>query len=111
VKLLSEKINRTKCKVRKIIDKSYRTGIANLWQAERFPWHAAFTALPIFIFFARPASLYCEEHVYTHISDCVRTVYELVLLPNNTASETFLNKSGAVRSVDWIFITEAWAWR
>jgi hypothetical protein len=35
-------------------------------------------------------------------SDCVETVYELPLLPNNTASETFLHKSGAVRSVDWI---------
>ena len=37
-------------------------------------------------------------------SDCVETVYELPLLPNNTASEMFLHKSGAVRSVDWIFI-------
>jgi len=26
------------------------------------------------------------------------------LLPNNTASGTFLHKSGAVRSVDWIFM-------
>ena len=43
--------------------------------------------------------------IYTDISDCVETVYELPLLPNNnTASETFLHKSGAVRSVDWIFI-------
>ena len=32
-------------------------------------------------------------------------MYELPLLPNNTASETFLHKSGAVRKVDWIFIT------
>jgi len=29
------------------------------------------------------------------------------LLPNNTASETNLHKSGAVRSVDWKFITGA----
>jgi len=27
------------------------------------------------------------------------------LLQNDNASETFLHKSGAVRSVDWIFIT------
>jgi len=33
------------------------------------------------------------------------------LLPNKTASETFLHKSGAVRSIDWIFITMAPAWR
>ena len=43
-------------------------------------------------------------YLYIHISDCVQTVYELSLLPNNTANETFLHKSGAVRSVDWIFI-------
>jgi len=30
---------------------------------------------------------------------------------NKTASETFLLKSGAVRSLDWIFITGASAWR
>ena len=44
-----------------------------------------------FISFARPASLYYEEYVdiYTHISDCVETVYELPLLPNNTAVKHF----------------------
>jgi len=31
----------------------------------------------------------------------------LLLSPNNTASETFLDKSGALRSVDWIFIIGA----
>jgi hypothetical protein len=38
------------------------------WQAKRFPWHATFTAIPIFLFidFTRPASLYCEEYVYTY---------------------------------------------
>jgi len=39
-----------------------------------------------------------------HMSDCVQTVYEAQLLSNNGASVTFLNKLGAVRSVDWIFI-------
>jgi hypothetical protein len=29
--------------------------------------------------------------VYIHIHDCVETVYELPLLPNNTARETFLH--------------------
>jgi hypothetical protein len=41
---------------------------------------------------------------YIRISDSIETLYELPLLPNNTASETFLHKSGAVRSIDWIFI-------
>jgi len=50
-------------------------------------------------------------YVYAHISDCVEAVYELPLLPNDTASETFLHKLGAVRSGDWIFITGAAAWR
>ena len=39
--------------------------------------------------------------MYIHISDCVKIAYELPLLPNNTASETFLHKSGAMMSVDW----------
>jgi hypothetical protein len=51
------------------------------------------------ISFPRPASLYCEEYV----CECVERVNELALLPNYTASETFLHKLGAVRSVDWIF--------
>jgi hypothetical protein len=42
---------------------------------------------------------------YIYIPDCLEIVYELPLLPNDTASETFLQKSGAVRSVDWIFVT------
>ena len=42
-----------------------------------------------------------------HIPDCVQTVYKLPLLPNSTAIETFLHKSGAVRSVDWIFLAGA----
>jgi hypothetical protein len=37
-------------------------------------------------------------------------VYELPLLANNTACETFLLKSGAVRSVEWIFIIGTPAW-
>jgi len=34
--------------------------------------------------------------IYTHISDTVQTVYELPLLPNNTAVKHFYtNRSGA----------------
>jgi hypothetical protein len=49
--------------------------------------------------------------VYIHLPDCEETVYELPSLPNNTASETFLHKPGVLRSVDWIFIIGAPAWR
>jgi len=51
---------------------------------ERFPWHAAFTAFPVLFSFAQPLC------VFIRISDCIEIVYELLLLPNNTASETFL---------------------
>jgi len=58
--------------------------------------------LSIFLnFFSRPASLYCEEYV----CECVQNVNEFALLPNYTASEAFPRKLGAVRIVDWIFIT------
>jgi len=49
--------------------------------------------------------------MYIHISYCVEIVYALTLLPNNKANESFLHKSGEVRSVDWIFIIGAQAWR
>ena len=71
----------------------------------RFPRQTAFPTVTIFFSFAQPASVYCEE--YVHISDCIQSVYELLLLPNFTARETFLYKSVAVGSVDWIFIIGA----
>jgi hypothetical protein len=55
-------------------------GLAILWHAcsklhvERFPWHAEFTAVPIFfISLARPLSLCCAEHVYIYTHICPRT--------------------------------------
>jgi len=42
---------------------------------------------------------------------CLETAYELPLLLNNNGNETFLHKSGAVPSVDWIFILELPAWQ
>ena len=42
-------------------------------------------------------------YIYICIYMCVCVcVCELPLLPNYTASGSFLHKSGAVRSVDWI---------
>jgi hypothetical protein len=88
---------------------NFRCRFANIWHVERFPWHAAFTAVPVFLFRFPNQHLYSVKNVYIyiHISICVVIVYELPLLPNNTANETFLHKLGAVRSVDWIFITGA----
>jgi hypothetical protein len=52
--------------------------IMNLWHAEIFPWHLPFTAVPIpcllFIRFAGPASLFCEENVYVHST--IRKFYD-----------------------------------
>jgi hypothetical protein len=39
-----------------------------------------------------------------------KTVYELPLVPNDTASETFLHKPGVMPSLDWIFINGVLAW-
>jgi hypothetical protein len=38
-----------------------------------------------------------------YISACLGTVYDLPLLPNNTASETFLHRLGALRIIDYIY--------
>ena len=59
--------------------------------------HMAFTAILIFfscISFVPPVSVLGRICVYIHVSDFAEIVYELSLLPNNTASETFLHKSG-----------------
>jgi len=90
-----------------------RTGLANLWDAcsqwhaERFSWHAAFNDVAFFYFFTRPASLYWEEYVHMYTYLITYRLHKLPLLPNNTGSETFLQKSGAVRSGDCIFIVGA----
>jgi hypothetical protein len=67
------------------------------WLAESFSWQLAFTDVP-------DQRLYIVKSmcIYTHIwlrRDCVWITGDT----NNTASETFLHKSGAARSVDWIF--------
>jgi len=97
--------------IRSVLSRQARTGLKNLWHAytqrhvERFPWHAAFTAVPF-----QPLCIVKNMCLYTHLPDCAEIVYELPLLPNNTA-EIFLHKSGAVGSGDWIFIIGSPAWR
>jgi len=46
------------------------------------------------------------------MNDCVEIVHEFPLRPINTASETFLHKSEAVRRIAWIFNrgVPAWSW-
>jgi hypothetical protein len=55
-----------------------------------------------FFYFFSPASVSVSQRIYLymHVSECVGIVYELTLLPNNTAREIFLNTSGALRSLD-----------
>jgi hypothetical protein len=67
---------------------------------------------PKFLFLLPDQFIYIAKNMcvaYAHF--CVDIGYELPLLPNNTGNETFLHKSGAVLSVDWIIIIGAPAWR
>jgi hypothetical protein len=75
------------------------TRAANLWHMERFPWHKAFTAVPVFLFLLSKQCVYIVKNVCikTHISHCIEIADELQLLPNNTESETFLHKLEAVQ--------------
>ena len=96
-----------------------RTGLKKVrhacpeWHLERFPKHAACMAVQIFFNFFCPISICIlwSICVCIHISDCLQNVLELLVLTNNTASETLLHKSGAVRSVDCMIIIGASAWR
>ena len=97
-----------------------RPGLQNFWHAKRFPRLSAFTVVlaNLFYSFARPESQYCEEcvcvcvcvyiyiYIYIYISDFVQVLYALPFIPKNNASSSFLHRSEAVRSVDWILITE-----
>ena len=97
-------------------------GVLNLWHActnwhaERFlgVLHSLLCHFP-FLLLLPDQRLCIVKNVcvcvcmYTHI--CVETACELQLLPNNTASETFLRKSVAVRGVDRIFINGPPVWR
>jgi hypothetical protein len=62
-------------------------------------WHTAFKAVPIFLFPSPDQHPYLVKNVCVCVCVCERTaqtVHEVLLLPNNTASETFLHESGAV---------------
>jgi hypothetical protein len=47
-----------------------RTGLGNLWHAERFPWNAAFTAVPIYFYLFCPTgvSMMWRMCVYTYLT-------------------------------------------
>ena len=79
------------------------------WREERFPWHAAF---PNFYFFCLTgASIVQIIYVCIYIHIWLRTDCIWITVPTKWQSEIFLHKSGAVRSVDWIFITGPPVWR
>jgi hypothetical protein len=67
------------------------------------------------LFLSPDQRLYIVNNMYrptcTHVSQCIETVFELPLLPNFTAIETFIHKWGTLRIVDWIFLTGAPVWR
>ena len=63
----------------------YRAGVTNLWHVERFTWHAAFTAFPNLFFCPTSIPILWRICTYIHTSECVQTVCELPLLPNNSA--------------------------
>jgi len=65
-----------------------------------------------YLFCLTDVSILWRTCAYIHISDGVKIIYELPLLPNNTASVTYLHKLGVVGSVDWTLITwvPAWWW-
>jgi len=52
--------------------------------------------LKIYFFYPTNVSVLRRICAYIHVPDCVVTIYELPLLPNKTAGETFLHKSGTV---------------
>jgi hypothetical protein len=62
----------------------------------------------LFLFILPDQRLCNVKNVWVHIPDYVETVYELPFVPNSTASEIFLHESEAVRSIDWIIISD-WA--
>jgi hypothetical protein len=74
-----------------------KAGMSNVWhacpkwRADRFPRHAAFIAVPILLFHLPDRRLYIVKNmcIFTHISDTIQTVYELPLLPNDTAVKHF----------------------
>jgi len=77
-------------------------------------WHATCVVGPIFLkFLLSNQSLYIVNNIYicVCVSDCMKIVFELLLLSNNTASDNSLHKSGAVRSVDCLFVIRAPAWQ
>ena len=80
------------------------------WHAESLPCHAAFPAVITSFCFAQPASVYCKECVYIHTYLTAYKLYMVYHYYQKHCSETFLHKSGEVRSVDWIFSIGASAW-
>ena len=96
-----------------VIHRSSTAELTNLWHAARYPWHRTFTAVSVYFYFVGPTSVFTLWRIcmYTHKSDCVQTAFELPLLPNNNAVKHYLHKTWAARSVHWVFITGAPAWR
>ena len=90
-----------------------RPALANLWHACP-KWHAASSthcSPNIFISFVPPPSLYCAKYVYIHTYLTAQRLYMSYRCYQITLQWYIFTQIGAVRSVDWIFIVRAVAWR
>jgi len=89
---------------------TFRQAVTQGWRTYG-TWHSSLSQYFISLY---PTSVFIFLRISIHIDiwDCIETVYELPLLPNNTVSDEVLHKSGVVWSADWIFSvgTSAWRW-
>jgi len=74
-----------------------RRSISMLWRI------GIYIYIYIYIYTHTHTHIHTHTHTHIHISDCLGIVYDLPLLPKDTGSETFLHRSGAVQSVDYIY--------
>jgi hypothetical protein len=79
----------------------YRTGLVNLWHVRKMAHGKISLAHNIHccpnFFISLPDQHLCPVNsMCIHIPDYLEMVNELLLLPNNTASETFLHNSGVL---------------
>ena len=89
--------------------KTLRSGLTNILEVEKIPWHQAFTAVPNFYCF-RPTSsfIFRRMYAYMHISNCEQTIYELPLLPHNTAVKHFYTNQERCEMLTGYLSLERW---
>ena len=100
-----------------------RPGLTNLCHEEKFPWQTSFISVPAFFNFFCPTSVsvlsrICVYTTHTHTHTYIyiyltawKHIYITVTTKYNDSTK-LLHNSGAMLSVNWIFITLAppWHW-